>query len=146
MGGQRSVIVTFPKTAGLDFMFTNTSFLMQDYFGENFERNVCFDESASVIVRSVDTCQCVYPPNAFSSKKDLENPATTWIWYMVSLSHIATNHMQSSIYIHNQKHPMLLLCSHVNLQSRHVKFWWTCLLMPSQHSVISVFFKCIYIK
>lgn len=42
---------------------------LQDYYGEWFDRSVCFDESASVIVRSVDTCQCVYPPNEYSNKR-----------------------------------------------------------------------------
>ena len=41
---------------------------LQDYHGDKFDRDVCFDESASVIVRSVDTCACTYAENPESSE------------------------------------------------------------------------------
>ncbi|KAJ9529832.1 hypothetical protein QJQ45_022243 [Haematococcus lacustris] len=41
-----------------------------DYYGEKFDRSrVCYDSSASVVVRIVDTCQCTYPANWWSNKR-----------------------------------------------------------------------------
>ncbi|KAF5842724.1 RlpA-like double-psi beta-barrel-protein domain-containing protein-containing protein [Dunaliella salina] len=42
----------------------------KDFYGEYFDRSYsCHDESASVIVRNVDTCKCHYPPNEPSNKR-----------------------------------------------------------------------------
>lgn len=42
----------------------------KDNYGAHFDRTKsCFDTSASVIVRIVDTCQCTYPANAWSNKR-----------------------------------------------------------------------------
>ncbi|KAG1667547.1 hypothetical protein FOA52_014627 [Chlamydomonas sp. UWO 241] len=41
-----------------------------DGYGESMDRReACRDTSASVIVRVVDTCPCVYPPNAWSNRR-----------------------------------------------------------------------------
>lgn len=38
--------------------------------GQSFDRTkACFDTSASLIVRIVDTCQCIYQPNYWSNKR-----------------------------------------------------------------------------
>lgn len=38
--------------------------------GGKFDRtHACFDSSASLVVRIVDTCQCTYAPNFYSNKR-----------------------------------------------------------------------------
>ncbi|KAF5839739.1 hypothetical protein DUNSADRAFT_18741, partial [Dunaliella salina] len=40
----------------------------KDFYGEHYDRtNACYNESASVIVRTVDRCRCVYPPSSIST-------------------------------------------------------------------------------
>lgn len=41
-----------------------------DGYGNSLDRtNVCYDPSASVVVRVVDTCPCNYPNNFYSNKR-----------------------------------------------------------------------------
>ena len=39
-------------------------------YGSSFDRsNVCFDSGASVVVTITDSCECNYPPNAYSNRR-----------------------------------------------------------------------------
>lgn len=92
------------KCGNAHWMCQNTASL-QDYYGETFDRHVCHDESASVIVRTVDTCQCTYPDNHHSNKRwccgDLDHlDLSLWCVSVPSLSPAHTIHC-SKPYVEN---------------------------------------------
>jgi hypothetical protein len=44
--------------------------VVTDGYGQTIDRSsVCYDTSASVVVRVTDTCPCRYPNNAYSNKR-----------------------------------------------------------------------------
>lgn len=44
--------------------------VIRDNYGGSFDRTqACYDSSASLVVRIVDTCPCTYPDNAYSNKR-----------------------------------------------------------------------------
>ena len=60
----------FPASCGRCYEVKCRNTVLTDGYGESIDRSsVCFDESKTVVVRTVDNCPCQYPSNEFSNKR-----------------------------------------------------------------------------
>eukprot|EP00955_Chlamydomonas_euryale_P053517 355524-Chlamydomonas_euryale.AAC.19 len=55
-----------PAQRGRCFEVSCSAGYISDNYGESFDRRgACYDTSASVVVRTVDSCPCNYPRNQY---------------------------------------------------------------------------------
>lgn len=60
----------FPASCGRCYEVKCRNTVMTDGYGDSIDRSsVCFDESKTVVVRTVDNCPCKYPSNEYSNKR-----------------------------------------------------------------------------
>jgi len=60
----------FPASCGRCYEVKCRNTVLTDGYGESIDRSsVCFDDTKSVVVRTVDNCPCQYPSNEYSNKR-----------------------------------------------------------------------------